>query len=44
MRIVTYLIEYLGKIVFIFETIIDYESGDQTGSFDIKKRRKKSHA
>jgi hypothetical protein len=37
MRIVTYLIEYLGKFEFIFETILDYESGDQMGSFDAKK-------
>ncbi len=28
MRIVTYLIEYLSKFEFIFETILDYESGD----------------
>jgi hypothetical protein len=31
-RIVTYLIEYLGEFEFIFETILDYESGDQMGS------------
>jgi hypothetical protein len=37
MRIVTYLIEYLSKFEFIFETILDYESGDQMGSFDKKK-------
>jgi hypothetical protein len=37
MRIVTYLIEYLGKFKFIFKTILDYESGDQMGSFDAKK-------
>ncbi len=36
MRIVTYLIEYLGEFEFIFETILDYESGDQMGSFDAK--------
>ncbi len=36
MRMVTYLIEYLGKFEFIFETILDYESGDQMGSFDAK--------
>ncbi len=36
MRIVTYLIEYLGEFEFIFETILDYESGDQMGSFDVK--------
>ncbi len=33
----TYLIEYLGKFKFIFKTILDYESGDQMGSFDAKK-------
>jgi hypothetical protein len=37
MRIVTCLIEYLGEFKFIFETILDYESGDQMGSFDAKK-------
>jgi hypothetical protein len=37
MRIVTYLIEYLGELELIFETILDYESGDQMGSFDAKK-------
>jgi hypothetical protein len=37
MRIVTYLIEYLGKFEFIFETILDYESGEQMGTFDAKK-------
>jgi hypothetical protein len=37
MRIVTYLIEYLGEFEFILETILDYESGDQMGSFDEKK-------
>jgi hypothetical protein len=37
MRIVTYLIKYLGKFKFIFETILDYESGYQMGSFDAKK-------
>jgi hypothetical protein len=36
-RIVSYLIEYLGKFKFIFKTILDYESGDQMGSFDAKK-------
>jgi hypothetical protein len=35
-RIATYLIEYLGKFEFIFEIILDYESGDQMGSFDAK--------
>ncbi len=37
MRIVSYLIEYLGEFELIFETILDYESGDQMGSFDAKK-------
>ncbi len=37
MRIMTYLIEYLGKFEFIFETILDYESGDHMDSFDAKK-------
>ncbi len=37
MRIVTYLIEYLGAFEFIFENILDCESGDQMGSFDAKK-------
>jgi hypothetical protein len=36
MCIVTYLIEFLGEFKFIFETILDYESGDQMGSFDAK--------
>ncbi len=44
MRIVTYLIEYLGEFEFIFKTILDYESGDQMGSFDAKNRHRKSHA
>jgi hypothetical protein len=34
---VTYLIEYLGEFKFIFKIILDYESGDQMGSFDAKK-------
>ncbi len=37
MRIVTYLIEYLDEFEFIFETILDYELGDQMCSFDAKK-------
>jgi hypothetical protein len=37
MQIVTYLIKYLDEFEFIFETISDYESGDQMGSFDAKK-------
>ncbi len=36
-RTMTYLIEYLGEFEFIFETILDYESRDQIGSFDAKK-------
>ncbi len=43
-RIATYLIEYLGEFKFIFETILDSESGDQMGSFDEKNRHRKSHA
>ncbi len=37
MHIVTYLIKYLGELKFIFETTLDYESGDQMGPFDAKK-------
>ncbi len=38
MRIVTYyLIEYLGEFKLTFDTILDYKSGDQMGSFDAKK-------
>ncbi len=44
MRIVTYLIEYLCKFEFTFETILDYESGDHMGTFDAKNRHRKSHA
>jgi hypothetical protein len=44
MRIVTYLIEYMGEFEFIFETILDYESGDQMGSFYAKIRHRKSDA
>jgi hypothetical protein len=45
MHIVTYLIECLGEFEFIFKTIVDYESGDQMGSFDAKENRhRKSHA
>ncbi len=43
-RIVTYLIEYLGEFEFIFEIILDYESGYQMGSFDAKNHHQKSHA
>jgi hypothetical protein len=41
---VTYLIEYLGKFEFIFETVLGYVSGDQMGYFERKKRSRKSHA
>jgi hypothetical protein len=37
MRIVTYLIKYLGEFEFIFKIILGYESGDQMGSFDAIK-------
>ncbi len=37
MHIVTYVIGYLGEFEFIFKTILDYESGDQMGTFDAKK-------
>jgi hypothetical protein len=41
MRLVTYLIEYLGEFEFIFETVLDYESRDQMGSFEAKKTKSK---
>jgi hypothetical protein len=41
MRIVTYLIEYLGEFEFIIETILDNESVDQMDSFDAKKPQSK---
>ncbi len=44
MRIVSYFIEYLGEFELIFETILDYESGDQMGSLNAKYRHRKSHA
>jgi hypothetical protein len=34
--VVTYLIVYLGEFEYIFETILDNESGDQMDSFDKK--------
>ncbi len=37
MRMVTYLIEYLGEFKFIVKTVLGYESGDQMGSFDANK-------
>ncbi len=36
-----YLIEYLGKFKFIFETVLGYVSGDQMGSFEAKKMESK---
>jgi hypothetical protein len=39
---VTHLIEYLGEFEFISETVLGY--GDQMGSFEAKKRSRKSHA
>jgi hypothetical protein len=44
MRIVTYLIEYLGEFEFIFETILDYESGPRWVLLMQKNRHRKSHA
>jgi hypothetical protein len=44
MRLVIYLIEYLGEFEFICETVLDYESRDQMGSFEAKKTKSKSHA
>jgi hypothetical protein len=44
MRIVTYLIEYLGEFEFIFETILDYESGTRWVLLMQKNRHRKSHA
>jgi hypothetical protein len=38
---VTYLIEYLSKLKFIFETVLGYVSGDQMGSFEAKKTESK---
>ncbi len=43
LRIVTYLIEYLGEFEFIFETVLGYVSGDQMGCFEAKKQSRKSH-
>ncbi len=37
LRIVTYLIKYLGEFEFIFETVLGYVSGGQMGSFETKK-------
>jgi hypothetical protein len=37
----TYLIEYLGKFEFIFETVFGYVSGDEQGSFEAKKTESK---
>jgi hypothetical protein len=44
MCIVSYLIKNLGEFELIFETILDYGSGDQMGSFDAKNRHRKSHS
>ncbi len=44
MRIASFLIEYLGEFEFIFKTVLGYVSGDQMGSFEAKKRSRKSHA
>jgi hypothetical protein len=41
LRIVTYLIKYLGEFEFIFETVLVYVSGDQMGSFEAKKTKSK---
>jgi hypothetical protein len=38
---VTYLIEYLGEFEFKFETVLGYVSGDQMGSFEVKKTKSK---
>jgi hypothetical protein len=37
----TYLIEYLGELEFIFKTVLGYVSGDQMGSFEAKKTESK---
>ncbi len=37
LRILAYLIEYLGEFEFIFETVLGYVSGDQMGYFEFKK-------
>jgi hypothetical protein len=41
LRIVTYLIEYLGEFEFIFETVLGYVSGGQMDSFEAKKTKSK---
>jgi hypothetical protein len=41
MRRVIYLIEYPGEFEIISETILDFESGDQAGSFDVKNPQSK---
>ncbi len=41
LRIVTYLIEYLGEFEFVFETVLGYVSGGQMGSFEAKKTKSK---
>ncbi len=37
----TYLIEYLGELEFIFETVLGYVSGDQMGYVEAKKTESK---
>jgi hypothetical protein len=41
LRIVTYLIEYLGEFEFIFGTVLGNVSGDQMGYFEGKKTESK---
>ncbi len=41
LRILTYLIEYLGEFEFIFETVLGYVPGDQMGYFEFKKTKSK---
>jgi hypothetical protein len=38
---VTYLIEYLGELEFMFETVLGYISGEQMGYFEAKKTESK---
>jgi hypothetical protein len=37
--IVTYFIEYLGEIEFIFETILGYVVKDKLGYFEVKRSK-----
>ncbi len=41
LRIVTYLIEYIGEFEFIFKTVLGYVSGGQMNSFEAKKTKSK---